>query len=111
LRGCCDPRGTPFDKPPYDETSKTRAFREATRRLGHEPFLPNLAVTFANEGEEPVPGEPIREEHPNLHGRTRYTCRLVGECDIGCNYGSKNSLEFCTPTANTAPTLTVVAVN
>jgi hypothetical protein len=29
-----------------------------------------------------VPGEPIREEHPNLHGRTRYTCRLVGECDF-----------------------------
>jgi cholesterol oxidase len=41
-----------------------------------------------------VPGEPIREAHGNLHGRTRYTCRLCGECDIGCNYGSKNTLDY-----------------
>jgi cholesterol oxidase len=88
------PQRYPFDLPPYDETSKTRAFRTATERLGLEPFLPKLAVTFANEGEAPVPGEPIREDHTNLHGRTRYTCRLVGECDFGCNYGSKNSLDY-----------------
>jgi cholesterol oxidase len=49
---------------------------------------------LANEGEAPVPGEPIREEHPNLHGPTRYTCRLTGECDFGCNYGSKNTLDY-----------------
>ena len=24
----------------------------------------------------------------------RFTCRLCGECDIGCNYGSKNTLDF-----------------
>ena len=60
-----------------------------------EPFFPALTVAFASaEGEEPVPGEPIREEHGNLHGRARQTCRLVGECDIGCNYGSKNTLDF-----------------
>jgi cholesterol oxidase len=94
VEGMLRPQRYPFDEPPYDETSKTRAFREATRRLGLEPFLPKLAVTFSNEGEAPVPGEPIREEHPNLHGRTRYTCRLVGECDIGCNYGSKNTLDY-----------------
>jgi cholesterol oxidase len=88
------PQRYPFDQVPYRDTSKTRAFGEAARQLGLEPFLPKLAVTFANEDEEPVPGEPIREEHPNLHGRTRYTCRLVGECDIGCNYGSKNSLDY-----------------
>jgi cholesterol oxidase len=88
------PQKYPFDQPPYDETSKTQAFRSATERLGLEPFLPKLAVTFANEGEAPVPGEPIREEHPNLHGRTRYTCRLTGECDFGCNYGSKNTLDY-----------------
>jgi cholesterol oxidase len=56
--------------------------------------LPPLAVTFANAGEEPAVGVPIREEHPNLHGVQRYTCRLVGECDIGCNFGSKNTLDL-----------------
>ena len=84
----------PLGSEPYASTRKTRAFEEAAKRLGYDWFLPHLAVTFANEGEAPVPGEPIREEHPNLHGRTRYTCQLVGECDVGCNYGSKNSLDY-----------------
>lgn len=84
----------PFEHPPYDQTPKTRAFQEAGEKLGREFLLPPLAVTFWNEGEAPVPGEPIREAHPNLHGRTRYTCRLVGECDVGCNYGSKNTLDY-----------------
>src|SRR5215218_7086893 len=75
VEGMLSPQKYPFDQPPYDETPKTRAFRLAAKRRGLEPFLPNLAVTFANKDETPVPGEPIREEHPNLHGRTRYTCR------------------------------------
>jgi cholesterol oxidase len=87
------PQKYPFDRAPYNETPKTKAFKEAAERLGMNWFLPNLAVTFANEGEDPVPGEPIREA-PNLHDRTRYTCRLTGECDVGCNYGSKNTLDY-----------------
>jgi cholesterol oxidase len=84
----------PLHREPYSETRKTLALKEAAERRGYHWFLPNLAVTFANDGEEPAPGEPIKEEHPNLHGRTRYTCRLVGECDVGCNYGSKNTLDY-----------------
>jgi cholesterol oxidase len=84
----------PLDSEPYASTPKTRAFEQAAKRLGYDWFLPDLAVTFANQGEQPVPGAPIREAYPNLHGQTRYTCRLVGECDVGCNYGSKNSLDY-----------------
>lgn len=84
----------PFDKAPYNETRKTRALQQAAARLGVEWELPPLAVTFWNEGEEPVPGEPIREARPNLHGRTRTTCWLCGECDVGCNTGSKNTLDY-----------------
>ncbi len=29
----------------------------------------------------------------------RSTCRLCGECDIGCNYGSKNTLDYTYITA------------
>ncbi len=88
------PQRYPFDHEPYSTTSKTRAFADAARALGMEPFLPPLAITFANDGDPPVPGEPIRGEPPNLHGRTRQTCRLCGECDFGCNFGSKNTLDF-----------------
>ncbi len=94
VEGMLRPQKYPFHREPYSGTSRTRAFQEAARRIGREPFLPDLAVTFANEGEAPVPGEPIPEERPNLHGRIRQTCRLCGECDIGCNYGSKNTLDF-----------------
>ena len=82
----------PFDREPYSGTYKTQAMKTAAERVGLEWFLPKLAVTFAGEGEEP--GEPFRTDEPDLHGRTRTTCRLCGECNIGCNYGSKNTLDF-----------------
>ncbi len=84
----------PFEHSPYDRTLKTIAYRDAAQRLKLDWSLPPLAVTFANEGMPPVPGEPIEEEEPNLHGRARLTCQLCGECDIGCNYGSKNTLDY-----------------
>lgn len=84
----------PLETEPYASTPKTRAFERAAKGLGYDWFLPHLAVTFANHGDRPVPGEAIHEEYPNLHGRTRFTCRLVGECDVGCNFGAKNSLDY-----------------
>jgi cholesterol oxidase len=89
----------PLDRAPYDRTPKTLAFKAAAEERNMDWFLPPLAVTFGNPGEDPVPGEPIAEERPNLHGRTRQTCRLVGECDLGCNYGAKNSLDYTYLTA------------
>ncbi len=84
----------PFEHEPYRSTPKTQAMKQAAGKLGQEWFLPKLGVTFGNPGERPVPGEPIREPSGNLHGRTRLTCRMCGECNLGCNYGSKNSLDY-----------------
>ncbi|MGW2248608.1 GMC oxidoreductase [Kitasatospora sp. NPDC001660] len=84
----------PITQEPYHGTSKTAALREAAHRLGWDWELPPLAVTFANPGHPAVPGVPIDGGDRNLHGVPRYTCRLVGECDIGCNFGSKNSLDL-----------------
>ena len=93
----------PFEHEPYASTPKTIAFKEAAEANGLEWFLPQLAVTFANDGRPPVPGEAIVEELPNLHGRTRTTCQLCGECDVGCNYGSKNTLDLQLPHPRQAP--------
>ncbi|MDQ3953650.1 MAG: GMC oxidoreductase, partial [Actinomycetota bacterium] len=82
----------PLDVAPYDRTFKTHAFRQGAEAAGLRWELPNLAVTFANDGRPPVPGEEIRGPQ-SLHGKPRVTCRLVGECDVGCNYGSKNSID------------------
>jgi cholesterol oxidase len=82
----------PFTRKPYSDTPKTKEFIAAAEKAKLEWDLPKLAVTFADVGKEP--GEPIREVQ-SVHGRTpRYTCRLVGECDLGCNYGSKNTLDL-----------------
>ena len=84
----------PFDHEPYSRTPRTRAMVDAAEQLGLPWMLPKQAVTFGVEGQPPVPGEPIPNEPENIHRRTRSTCRLVGECDIGCNYGSKNTLDY-----------------
>lgn len=82
---------------PFEVTTpKTEAARRAAERLGGTEFeLPPIAVAFRSTPKaEPSVGAEIQEEHPNLHGAKRYTCRLVGECDVGCNSGSKDSLDF-----------------
>jgi cholesterol oxidase len=111
----------PLNHPPYDQTPKTLAFREAERNMqlgdaSTHRWLPlNLAVSFRtrNVGKPdeddpanpPIVGAPIQEDQPNYHSVTlnrampRSTCRLCGECDIGCNYGAKNTLDYTYITA------------
>jgi cholesterol oxidase len=86
----------PLNHAPYNTMGRALAFREAAERLGLDWYLPALAVSFANEGEAPHPGAPIHEEAPNIHGSDalRTTCRLCSECNFGCNFGSKNTLDY-----------------
>ena len=84
----------PIDHEPYASTPKTLAFKEAAEKVGLEHYHPKLAVTFGNEGRPPVPGEKIEEPQRNLHDRDRTTCQMCGECDVGCNYGAKNTLDY-----------------
>jgi cholesterol oxidase len=85
----------PLDVPGYDTTTKTHAMRDAAAELGLNCQLPPLAVSFApGPGAAPGIGLPIVDPpYGNLHGRPRSTCRLCGECNIGCNVGAKNSLD------------------
>jgi cholesterol oxidase len=86
----------PLEVAPYAATRKTRAMQDAAAELGLPWQLPPLAVSFAPApGAAPGPGLPIVDPpYGNLHGRQRTTCRLCGECDIGCNIGAKNSLDY-----------------
>jgi len=78
---------------PYPTTPKTRQMQHAAQRLGLEWQPLKLAITFANDGCAPEIGSPIVGPE-NLHGVPRFTCRLCGECNLGCNFGSKNSLDL-----------------
>jgi cholesterol oxidase len=103
---------------PYRDTPKRLAMIEAAEKLKaccpHEDvqLVPlNLAVSFRQHqvldplrpdevNNPPVIGEPITERYgKNYHGKTRYTCVLCGECDFGCNTGSKNTLDYTYLTA------------
>ena len=85
----------PLEHPPYSDTPKTNAFRQAAERLDLNWELPPLAVTFTEPGQDrPFPGRPFDLQGANLHRLPRETCRLCGECDVGCNYGSKNTLDY-----------------
>jgi cholesterol oxidase len=88
------PQRYPVEHSPYRETPKTLAYARAAERLGLDHRYPPLAVRFANDGRPPAPGERLLEDHGNLHGAERFTCRLVGECDVGCNWGAKETLDF-----------------
>lgn len=89
-----DGQSFPADIPPFSEIQKMRALREAAEKCGLAWSTPKLAVSFASGGKTPAPGLPILEEFPNLHGVPRTTCRLCGECNIGCQTGSKNTLDY-----------------
>ena len=79
--------GTPY---PYaSETPKTTAFTDALRACGFDATAPKLAITF-----EPGEGQPFDDPADNLHGLQRTACSRCGECDIGCNYGAKNTLDY-----------------
>lgn len=106
----------PLGHGPYNATAKTLAMIDAARSLNpnNKPGLSwqplNLAVSFRTRhvanpdddapGNPPLVGAALEEERPNYHTVTqgrlmqRSTCRLCGECDIGCNYGSKNTLDY-----------------
>jgi cholesterol oxidase len=115
----------PLKHEPYNDTPKTLAMIEAEGKLSSVPgfdpkwthrWIPlNLAVSFRRKhvtgpdddasDNPPIVGAELQENLPNYHtvkaGREmpRSTCRLCGECDIGCNYGSKNTLDYTYVTA------------
>ena len=88
----------PFEFAPYSTAPKTQAMKSAATALadgGRRDLswqLPKLAVYFG--GDTPAPSTPFIGEH--YHGPTAFRrgCRLCGECDIGCNDGAKNSLDY-----------------
>ncbi|SFN64866.1 cholesterol oxidase [Actinomadura madurae] len=88
-------RPYPLEQVPFDDTPKTHAMQDAAAELGLQCTLPPLAVSFASRpGGTPGLSLPIVDAgYGNVHGVPRRTCRLCGECDIGCNEGAKNSLD------------------
>src|SRR5262245_7953169 len=93
----------PFEHEPYSRAPKAFAMKEAAEgldaRLGISGVTwqaPPQAITFWNPGEEPRVGVEIKDAPPSVHEQPhpRLTCVLTGECNLGCNYGSKNTVDL-----------------
>lgn len=79
---------------PYPHIAKTVALHDAAASLGLEAFAPPLAISFGGGQDGPSPKQLLpTPEYGNLHGLPRLSCRLCGECDIGCNDGAKNTMD------------------
>jgi cholesterol oxidase len=93
----------PFEHEPYGRAPKVFAMKQAAEgldaRLGISGVTweaPPQAITFSNPGEAPRVGVEIKDAPPSVHEHPhpRLTCVLSGECNLGCNYGSKNTVDL-----------------
>jgi cholesterol oxidase len=85
----------PMTAEPYASVPKVRAFHDAAAANGWPVTLPKLAVTFRPAPDaQPETGVDFDRGDGNRLGALRQTCVLCGECDIGCNSGAKNTLDY-----------------
>ncbi|MGI8459185.1 MAG: GMC oxidoreductase [Propionibacteriaceae bacterium] len=95
LEGCYEKAERVLGATPYpyaERTAKSRQLRDAAPAAGLTWQPAPLAVSFSPPG-QPL-GLQIGRPGDNLHQVPRTTCRLCGECDVGCNSGSKNSTDL-----------------
>lgn len=88
-------RPYPLDEPgwPYADTPKARLLARAAEVMGRDAAgqvatkleRPALAVTFG-------PGPTL--ERRNKHGALQTTCSMCGQCNLGCDTHSKNTLDL-----------------
>jgi cholesterol oxidase len=88
------PRGGDYDKVEKVNAFRAAAARVAARTPGCQVISTPLAVTLYNDPAAPVPGQPIVEEFRNRYDFPRRTCVLCANCVVGCNHGSKNTLDL-----------------
>ncbi len=70
---------------------RTERFKEVADTLGHKSKLLDINVFFGNDFENPLP---IGQQEKNKYGALQTSCTYCGECDVGCNTHSKNTLDL-----------------
>jgi cholesterol oxidase len=93
VRKLLNPQPYP-DGEPFASSAKTEAFLDAARRAALDGQRAPLAVQFADDAGTVGTRLPFGDPSDNHYGVQRYTCEMVGECDLGCNAGAKHSLDL-----------------
>ncbi|MGD0420655.1 MAG: GMC oxidoreductase [Xanthobacteraceae bacterium] len=70
---------------------RTELFQKVARQIGRDSRLVDINVFFGNDFANPLaPGVQDR----NRYGALQTSCVYCAECDIGCNYQAKNTLDL-----------------
>ena len=70
---------------------RTELFQKVAKELGRESKLVDINVFFGNDFSNPLE---IGAQDRNRHGALQTSCVYCGECDVGCNTHSKNTLDL-----------------
>lgn len=83
-----DVKRYPFHRAPYEDTNRIRVLRKAVEKSGRgELQITDLAIQFMEKAEE------WGTSFTNKHGATQNGCIMCAECNLGCNYKAKSSMD------------------
>jgi cholesterol oxidase len=71
--------------------ARTELFQKTARQMGRESKLVDINVFFGDKFAEPLP---LGEQARNRYGALQTSCVYCAECDVGCNYHAKNTLDL-----------------
>ncbi len=77
--------------------TRTVLFQDFARKQGRESKLADLCVFFGNDYSYKDPQSSpaaIGLQEKNRYGAAQTSCTYCGECDVGCNTHSKNSVDL-----------------
>jgi cholesterol oxidase len=84
-------RPIPTNDDPRRKIKRTERFQQVAKEMGHNSQLLDLNVFFGNDFKDPTP---IGVQEKNRYGALQTSCTYCGECDVGCNTHSKNTIDL-----------------
>jgi cholesterol oxidase len=84
-------RRIPEFSDPRRRVLRTELYQRLARKLGRDSRTVDINVFFGSDPNHPL--EPGMQQ-TNRYGALQTSCVYCGECDIGCNYQAKNTLDL-----------------
>jgi cholesterol oxidase len=70
---------------------RTELFQTVAEKIGRDSSLVDINVFFGNDFAHPLE---LGVQDRNRYGALQTSCTYCGECDVGCNYQAKNTLDL-----------------
>jgi cholesterol oxidase len=84
-------RPIPVNDDPRRQIIRQQLFAKVAEKNGRNSELVDINVFFGNDFQKPLA---IGAQDKNRYGALQTSCVYCAECDIGCNYHAKNTLDL-----------------